>query len=124
MLVTGCLARSSPTGFGTVLYTYSVLRHGLGSMVWSPFMKIVRHLSAALLMSAVLPTTLPAQTQHSEPRATHLGEVLKGPSGLERRLRDARKRIPAGYQAAWDDGRLNPLRGAGVASGEKAMRKI
>lgn len=31
---------------------------------------------------------------------------------------------PAGYRAAWDDGRLNPYRGLGTAAGEQQMQQV
>lgn len=31
---------------------------------------------------------------------------------------------PAGYRAAWDDGRMNPYRGLGTASGQRQMEQV
>ena len=49
---------------------------------------------------------------------------LIGPSGINRRIRQAKLPIPPGYKRAWTDGRLNPLRGAGTQNGQAQMAQI
>ncbi|PTX54456.1 hypothetical protein C8N43_3271 [Litoreibacter ponti] len=48
-------------------------------------------------------------------------EQLKGPQGVNRRIKQAAIKPPKGYKAAFDDGRLNPLRGVGTSSGKAQM---
>lgn len=48
-------------------------------------------------------------------------DELFGPSGVNRRILETRLHTPRGYKPVWDDGRLNPLSGAGTLRGEAAM---
>lgn len=50
--------------------------------------------------------------------------VLKGPKGANRKIVEARMKVPKGYAPAWEDDRLNPLRGVGTSSGKASMNKI
>ncbi len=49
---------------------------------------------------------------------------LKGPKGANRRIVEARMKTPRGYAPAWEDDRLNPLRGVGTSSGKASMNKV
>lgn len=44
-----------------------------------------------------------------------------GPKGANRKIAESRLPVPAGYKSAWNDGRLNPLRGVGTTSGQAQM---
>lgn len=57
-------------------------------------------------------------------RTAVVGDALTGPKGVNRRIVEADLPIPKGLELAWDDGRLNPLRGAGRASGRAKMERI
>lgn len=64
--------------------------------------------------------------QATSPRSV-VGQTsqLRGPKGANRKIREARTiHPPKGYAAAWDDGRLNPLRGVGTTSGKAQMNLI
>ncbi|MEP3391668.1 MAG: hypothetical protein ABJN34_15215 [Litoreibacter sp.] len=48
-----------------------------------------------------------------------------GPKGVNRRIAEAREiKAPAGHKVAWDDDRLNPLRGVGTTSGKAQMQLV
>ncbi|SHF19453.1 hypothetical protein SAMN05444273_104254 [Litoreibacter ascidiaceicola] len=47
-----------------------------------------------------------------------------GPKGANRRIAEARMPVPKGYKRAWDDDRLNPLRGVGTTSGKAQMSLV
>lgn len=57
------------------------------------------------------------------PQSNLGGGANSGPStGIPRSF--ALSAPPAGYELAWDDGRLNPYRGVGTPSGEAQMRQV
>lgn len=56
-------------------------------------------------------------------RNTHRGQ-LKGPQGVNRRIAQSRMPVPKGYKKAWNDDRLNPLRGVGTTSGKAQMELV
>ncbi|SFR42169.1 hypothetical protein [Litoreibacter janthinus] len=54
-------------------------------------------------------------------RNQYLQEQRVGPKGANRKIAESKMPLPKGYKAAWDDGRLNPLRGVGTTSGKAQM---
>lgn len=52
------------------------------------------------------------------------GGQLAGPKGVNRKIAESRIPAPKGYKKAWDDGRLNPLRGTGTTSGKGQMSLV
>jgi len=51
------------------------------------------------------------------------GQVV-GPKGANRKIAEARISLPKGYKKAWNDDRLNPLRGVGTTSGKAQMQLV
>jgi len=49
---------------------------------------------------------------------------LVGPKGANRKVAEARIPLPKGYKKAWNDDRLNPLRGVGTTSGKAQMQLV
>ncbi|RLJ59293.1 hypothetical protein BCF46_1441 [Litoreibacter meonggei] len=49
---------------------------------------------------------------------------LVGPKEANRKIVESRLPVPKGYKKAWDDGRLNPLRGVGTTSGKAQMQLV
>lgn len=80
--------------------------------------------ASALVFLLQAPAAAQAEVVDGARYATHMGEVLSGPQGVNQRLRQARSRVPHGYQRAWTDGRLNGLRAAGTPSGRRAMEQV
>lgn len=78
----------------------------------------------AAVAFAIGGTAIHAETVVETRHATHMGEPLLAPDGVNRRLKEARRRVPAGYKRAWADGRLNALRAAGTASGKRKMEQV
>lgn len=80
----------------------------------------------AIFCALMTMVSVPAQAESvTDTRAaTHMGEELIGPAGVNRRLLQARARIPSGYQRAFNDDRLNPLRAAGTRSGRVKMGQV
>jgi len=65
------------------------------------------------------------------PQAVHPGDVARGleqsSAGQGTEIRQVvRYEVdpPAGYRAAWDDGRMNPHRGLGTATGQRQMEQV
>ncbi|WP_439138414.1 hypothetical protein [Roseicyclus sp.] len=68
------------------------------------------------------------------PQAVHPGDAARGvdrTSALGGTAQPAIRQLvryqvnpPAGYRAAWDDGRLNPYRGLSVAGGQRQMEQV
>lgn len=68
------------------------------------------------------------------PQAVHPGDAARGidrTSALGGNGQPAPRQLvryqvnpPAGYRAAWDDGRLNPYRGLSVAGGQRQMEQV
>lgn len=52
------------------------------------------------------------------------GQGRTGPQGVNRRIQEASIQPPKGYKRAFDDGRLNPLRGVATSSGQAQMGLI
>lgn len=49
---------------------------------------------------------------------------LVGPKEANRKIVESRLPLPRGYKKAWQDGRLNPLRGVGTTSGKAQMERV
>jgi hypothetical protein len=49
---------------------------------------------------------------------------LVGPKGANRKIAESRIPVPKGYKRAWNDDRLNPLRGVGTTSGKAQMQLV
>lgn len=62
--------------------------------------------------------------QELSPQAKLLNGEYTGPKGVNRRIAQAKIPVAKGYQRAYKDGRLNPLRGAGTASGKASMNAV
>ena len=56
-------------------------------------------------------------------RNTTQGQLV-GPKGANRKIAESRMKLPKGYKKAWDDDRLNPLRGVGTTSGKAQMELV
>ncbi len=86
-------------------------------------MRYIGYVAACVLITFGL-GAVQAETVQVPRVATHMGEPLSGPQGINQRLAQVRIRVPDGYQRAWMDGRLNALRGAGTARGQRAMEEV
>ncbi len=126
-------AELPPAGFTASQYVDSngclFIRAGLnGNVTWVPRVNRNRELLCGFQPTVVATATpvAPAPTVvRKKARSAAMPKVVSVPRTVDRPAEaTATARIPKGFRAAWDDGRLNPNRGPQTALGNDQMAQI